>query len=310
VLEQLRKPRYLALSAVMLLVATICIAAGTWQVFRFLEKHRANALLRHNAHAATVPVEQVLAATGTPGARARAQDGQFRRVNVAGSYDAQQQLLVRERTVDGTVGFLVLTPLRTAAGAILLVVRGFVAADGNSPAAVAPAPPGQVRAQARIEPPELRDDHFGQSAPGQITAINPVSAVHRLQGAVYDGYVELLDGQPGSQGLTPIPAPDLSNPAGGAIEPQHLAYVVQWYLFALLALAAPLVMARAEAGAPEGAGDDLAGAPEGAGDDLADAPESGEDDLAGGAAAAPKRTGADDLTRAKLIDRYGGARSL
>ena len=43
-----------------------------------------------------------------------------------------------------------------------------------------------------------------------------------------------------------IPAPDLSNPAGGAEEPQHAAYVVQWYLFGLLALAAPFVMAAAE----------------------------------------------------------------
>ena len=37
-----------------------------------------------------------------------------------------------------------------------------------------------------------------------------------------------------------------SNPAGGAVEPQHFAYIIQWYLFAILALAAPLAMARAE----------------------------------------------------------------
>ena len=43
-----------------------------------------------------------------------------------------------------------------------------------------------------------------------------------------------------------LPGPDLSNPAGGAEEPQHAAYVVQWYLFALLALCAPFVMAAAE----------------------------------------------------------------
>jgi hypothetical protein len=41
-------------------------------------------------------------------------------------------------------------------------------------------------------------------------------------------------------------SPDLSNPAGGALEPQHFAYIVQWYLFAALALAAPFAMARAE----------------------------------------------------------------
>jgi hypothetical protein len=38
----------------------------------------------------------------------------------------------------------------------------------------------------------------------------------------------------------------MSNPAGGAEEPQHAAYVVQWYLFAALALAMPFVLAAAE----------------------------------------------------------------
>ena len=64
------------------------------------------------------------------------------------------------------------------------------------------------------------------------------------------GYVELSDGQPGTSGLVAIPAPDLSNPAGGAVEPQHVAYVLQWYLFAMLALAAPVVIARSERRAP------------------------------------------------------------
>ena len=65
---------------------------------------------------------------------------------------------------------------------------------------------------------------------------------------MFDGYAELLRGQPGSHDpqLIAVPAPGLSNPAGGAVEPQHFAYIVQWYLFALLALAAPFAMVRAD----------------------------------------------------------------
>ena len=79
-----------------------------------------------------------------------------------------------------------------------------------------------------------------------------------------------------------MPAPDLSNPAGGALEPQHFAYVIQWYLFAILALAAPFVMARAE---------------------TRDRP-TGEIDAEPvfQTAAAPSRT---DLRAATLADRYG-----
>jgi hypothetical protein len=56
----------------------------------------------------------------------------------------------------------------------------------------------------------------------------------------------LTSGQPGTSGVTVLPDPDLSNPAGGAYEWQHFAYIIQWYLFALLALAAPFAISRTE----------------------------------------------------------------
>ena len=251
VLEQLRKPRYLALSAIMLLVATLCIAAGTWQIFRFIQKRDENGLLRHNAHAQVAPVDDVLVTTTAANAEHHASQTRFRQVRAEGTYDVSQQLLVRERTVDGVVGFLVLTPLHTTSGTVLLLVRGFVAADGNAPTPVADPPTGPVTVVARAEEPELRNDHYGKTAAGQISAINTVTAASRLGAPVYQSYAELLNHQPGAAKLTPIPDPDLSNPAGGAVEPQHVAYVLQWYLFALLALAAPIVMARAESRLPE-----------------------------------------------------------
>jgi len=287
VLEQLRKPRYLALSAVMLLVATLCIGAGTWQVFRFMQKRDENALLRHNAHAPVAPATDVLVTTRATDAEHQASQTRFRRVRAEGTYDRGHQLLVRERTVDGVVGFLVLTPLRTTSGTALLVVRGFVAADGNLPTPVADPPAGRVTIVARAETPELRNDHFGKTAAGQISAINTVSAAARLGTPVYQAYAELLDEQPGGAKLTPIPDPDLSNPAGGAVEPQHLAYVLQWYLFALLALAAPIVMARAESRLPELEPDDFGSEPTVAGAD------QGERDRA-----------------ARLADRYGRPRTI
>ncbi len=51
---------------------------------------------------------------------------------------------------------------------------------------------------------------------------------------------DLLD--PGAAGLTPLPPPDLTNPAGGAYVAQHLAYVVQWFLFSAFALAGPVLL--------------------------------------------------------------------
>jgi cytochrome oxidase assembly protein ShyY1 len=243
----LRQPRYAALSVLMIIVAAACALAGTWQIARLAGKAGANAELRHNAHAAAAPVADVLPLVGAPDAPPRAHRIQFRTVTLTGRYDPGGQGLVRQRIVEDNTGFLVLTPLRTV-GATLLVVRGFIS-DANSTVVAPPvpdAPTGPVTVTARLQPADERHDQAGQLRDGQLESINPGEQSARLGGPVFDGYAELKAGQPGTAGLTAIPKPDLSNPAGGAIEPQHLAYIIQWYLFALLALAAPIAMVRAE----------------------------------------------------------------
>jgi cytochrome oxidase assembly protein ShyY1 len=243
----LRQPRYAALSVLMLLVAAVCVLAGTWQIVRLEGKVGANDELRRNAHAAVVPVAGVLPLVGGHGAPPRQHKIQFRTVQLTGSYDTVDQGLVRQRTVDDTTGYLVLTPLRTADGT-LLVVRGFVPDSASTVAAPkVPAPPsGTVTVTARLQPGESRHDQAAQLANHQLESINPGDQAARIGAPVFDGYAELLSGQPGTARLIAIPEPDLSNPAGGAIEPQHIAYIIQWYLFALLALAAPVAMVRAE----------------------------------------------------------------
>jgi cytochrome oxidase assembly protein ShyY1 len=258
-LATLRQPRYVALSVVMVLVALGCIGAGTWQIARFDEKVHANDALRANAHDGVVALNAVLPLVGKPSPSTDAV--RFRTVRATGSYLPARQGLVRLRSVGGKEGFYVLTPLRTST-ATLLVVRGFVAADadGSAPTSVAPPPSGSVTVRARAQAGETRTDLAGGLPAGQLLSINPADQAKRLATPVYNGYATLEKGAPGTAGLTVIPAPSLSNPAGGAVEPQHFAYIIQWYLFAALALAAPIVMARAER--REAAGDDGTGGAE------------------------------------------------
>jgi cytochrome oxidase assembly protein ShyY1 len=246
VFRTLREPRYATLGALMVVVAIACVLAGTWQIARYEDKHHANDHLRVNAHRPTVGVAAVLPLVGS-GRAPSEDDVEFRTVRATGTYDASGQSLVRGRTVDGdTVGFLILTPFRTG-GATLLVVRGFLAQSNSGAVPVPASPPtGRVTVVARTQSPESRNDAAAQLTRHQVESINPRQQARRLGTPVYDGYAELDAGQPGTAGLTAIPKPDLSNPAGGALEPQHFAYVIQWYLFAILALAAPFAMARAD----------------------------------------------------------------
>lgn len=228
--------RRFALAGACLLLAAACTAAGLWQVERFGAKRRANAELRHNAAAAAVPADTLLAA-GRPVDPAL----RYRRVVVAGRYDVAGQVLVRQREVDGQPGFLVVTPLRTA-GPAALVVRGFVPSSGpadQTPSVPAP-PAGVVTVTGRVLPSEPPRPTAGLPA-GQVERIDVPALAARLGVPTYGGYLELVDAAP-LPGLAPTPPPDLGNPAGGAVEGQHLAYIVQWFFFALLALAGPVLL--------------------------------------------------------------------
>ena len=274
-LRTLREPRYAALSLLMVVVAAICIGAGTWQISRLEQKISANDALRANAHAPAAPIAEVLPLTTA--AAPAAHQIQFRTVTATGSYDSLHQSLVRQAQVDSDTGWYVLTPLRTGDG-VLLVVRGFISgthSNGTTPSAPS-APAGTVSVTARAQPGESRHDDAAQLTGNQVESINPGEQAARLGLPVFAGYAALEAGQPGTANLVAIPGPDLSNPAGGAVEPQHVAYVIQWYLFAALALAAPFVVARAETRGH-------------------DSRELGEE----------RPVSADEARAARLADRYG-----
>lgn len=242
----LRQPRYAAMAALMGVVAVGCVIAGTWQIERYERTARINKALSGNAHAAGVPLEDMrLPAAGGAGPTREAI--RYRTVTVTGTYLQRDQQLIDSQADDGSDGFDVLDPLQTAGG-VLLVVRGFIAANGQDalPKTVPPPPAGIVRLTGRLETGSTSADGFGSLGPNEITKVNPSLQAARMQTTVYNAYLNLNANQPGSADLTALDAPDLSNPAGGAVEPQHLAYIVQWYLFALLALAAPFAMARYE----------------------------------------------------------------
>ncbi|MGI8680387.1 MAG: SURF1 family protein [Jatrophihabitans sp.] len=287
----LRQPRYAALGVLMIVIAIVCVACGTWQIYRFEAKKHANDHLRANAERVATGVATVLPTLGS-GPRPSRDAVEFRAVRATGVYDDAGQSLVRSRTLGDDTGFLVLTPLRTT-GPILLVVRGFITQPTSGAIPIAPAPPaGQVTVLARAQLPETGNDRARENSGRQVQTINPGQQASRLGGRLYDGYAELEPGQPGTDGLRAIPRPDLSNPAGGALEPQHFAYVIQWYLFALLALAAPLAMARAETKHHESGDFDDAAEPEPVSDAFAEFDD------------APTGT-LQDARAAKLADRYG-----
>ncbi len=247
----LRQPRYATLAAIMVVLALGCVGAGTFELHRYHEKRHDNQVLRANDHAAAVPLTTALvpltgagAAHDAPGALTI----RYRTVTVRGVWDVADEQYLGNQSQGGEQGFEVLTPLRTSTGT-LLVARGFVAASatGNRPRDVAAPPAGPATVRGRLYTASNGDDHSGRLPAQEITAVNPTRQAARLKTPVYQAYLGLTANQPATTGLDALSAPDLSNPTGGAGELQLLSYVVQWYVFALLALLAPFVFARADA---------------------------------------------------------------
>lgn len=226
----------LALVTLGLVLGGVCGAAGVWQWNRFGDKKTADDSLRAAAAMPAVPVDELLGAD--PAGEVR-----FRTATATGRYDVTDQVLVRQRQVNNTPGFLVVTPLVTSSGRTLFVDRGFVPATGaatDTPRVPDP-PAGPVQVTVRLLPSE--PGGLGSGLPErQIAHVDVPALAERAGTDAYPAFGELVSSTPAQQGLVALPEPDLSNPAGGAFVGQHLAYVVQWFLFAAFALAGPVIL--------------------------------------------------------------------
>jgi cytochrome oxidase assembly protein ShyY1 len=228
---------WLGLLALSIIVATACVGLGDWQLHRLAHRHERNDLIRSARTAPPQPVSQALQVGRDPAA-----DRQFDPVRATGRWDVDHQLLVRLRPLEGQVGYYVITPLVTGDGRAVLVNRGWVpAADDGSRTPVVPRPPdAPVTITGRLRPSEP-PARGAAPPPGQVTRIDVPGIARTLPYGVYGGFLELTSQQP-RQGTSPrlIPPPEPS-------EGPHLLYAVQWFLFACLALAGYVVLARREA---------------------------------------------------------------
>lgn len=219
-------PRWLLWHAALVVVLVAFTLLGFWQLDHF--EH-------HPTSRADRPLVAIDAVT-RPGGRL-ADDDVARRVTAQGTYDAARTRLVPGRKHDNRAGFLVVTPLRTAAG-ILPVVRGWVASR-SSGAATAPAGPltltgrlqGSESSGASLVDPlgPLRDDEIAYVSTVTLLETWPYSPR-----TIYDGYLVATREVPAA---TVAPARvEAQRPSVGVGRWRNLAYALNWWLFGAAAL--------------------------------------------------------------------------
>jgi cytochrome oxidase assembly protein ShyY1 len=240
-------PRWLAAAVLAVAAALVMARLGEWQLHRYEERHAINTRIDAADSTKAVPLTSVVA---PPTAAGRAGPGPgnsvaWTKVTFDGRYDPTHEIQARDRTVNGDVGFEILTPLLLSDGTGVLVDRGWVPAPdaGARAAPVVPAAPtglvtvvGQVHlSESRPTPIEHRDGRL------DTRRISVPGLAAQMPFPVYGAYV-LLTGQ------TPANDPAFTKiPIDGEDDWQNAGYTVQWELFALMTLYAYLYYARKEA---------------------------------------------------------------
>ncbi|MBW8732594.1 MAG: SURF1 family protein, partial [Terrabacter sp.] len=157
--------RWLLWTLVAVLFGVACFYLGQWQWHRHVEQRTKVEAIAHNYGAEPVAFAPAMVAAPIPAER------QWTRVTLTGTYATGADLLVRNRTLDATVGFEVLTPMRTG-DLTLLVDRGWVpnADDAETSPAVDPPPSGPVQITGWIRTGEVS---LGRDLPRpQMASIN------------------------------------------------------------------------------------------------------------------------------------------
>nr|WP_297422815.1 SURF1 family protein [uncultured Actinotalea sp.] len=236
--------RWVTTVLVAVLVAVGCVAAGAWQWSRHADRSDAVAVVERNYEAPVADLAELLDPD-----RPLPADAEWRRAAVTGRY-VGEPVLLRNRPVSGTPALHVLQPLLVEdgplEGAVLVVDRGWVPSGEEGDGLVVPSPPaGTVDVVVRLRREETSS---GRDAPSRQVQEIVVDAVRAASGAppewpagaglaLYGGLVS-EDGA-AAPGLGRLPAPQTTLGT-------NLSYAFQWWVFALGALAAPVVLRRKE----------------------------------------------------------------
>jgi surfeit locus 1 family protein len=217
--------------AIVVAVAAACVRLGIWQLERLAERRASNATIRARLALDPVPL---------PSAIPDPQAWAYRHVTARGVFDAEREVLLSNRSLEGQPGVHLITPLWIEAiQAAVLVDRGWIPLDsspreGRARFAVSDAV--QVTGIIRLSQPEpsLRFLADPTRAPGG----SPVETWRFLHIASMQGqfpypvlpfYIEAT----APTTTSGLPKPDLVIDLSDG---PHLSYAIQWFAFATISL--------------------------------------------------------------------------
>lgn len=151
----------IGMAALAAFAATLSL--GFWQWGRAQEKLALHAAIEQRGQLPALDERAVQAAS-------ELQQLHHRPVVLRGEWAADHTIFLENRQMQGRVGFYVVTPLRIAGGAAVLVQRGWAPRDFNQRDRLPPVqtPTGPVVVRGRLAPPPAKLYEFDAAAQGPI----------------------------------------------------------------------------------------------------------------------------------------------
>jgi len=234
-LRFLLRPRWVGLTVFAIAIVTLCARLGLWQLERLEERRMLNERFVQGLAAAPVPLESLLTAAGPRS---------YRRTIAVGQYDTEHEVILYGRTLDGRPGNHVLTPLVLADGRAIIVDRGWVPFEMDTPPVEEAAPPaGTLEVQGPLFPGQPGGAGSVQPGEDRVTTVRTVDIEAIGRDVPYElvpWFLLLSTQSPEAGGLpVPEPAPELT-------EGPHLGYAFQWFSFATIAAVGYVILVRRE----------------------------------------------------------------
>ena len=259
--------RWILVTLLVVVGMALLVWLGFWQLDRQEQKRTFNTLMAERWR--MEPFD--LAASSLP---ADLDALEYRRVQAAGEWDYDRQLLISNQVFNGSAGYIVVTPLVLDDKRAVLVARGWAPADLATPEKVA-----QLNEPSNLPIIGLARKSQGLPSGAPSTPVTtPQREFYRLDIAAIQGqmpyqletaYLEQMPEEGRTIAMFPMrrPPPLLD-------EGNHLSYAVQWFTFAAvlgfgyvllvryqLRRAAGLIVPSTTVYTPWGEDEDLPGAP-------------------------------------------------
>jgi cytochrome oxidase assembly protein ShyY1 len=210
-------------SLIAILLVIGCLWASQWQFHRGQDRSARNTTIEERMNIKSVDLDTV---------KSSVRENEWRVITTSGTFDADQQILLRNRYFEGKYGYAVLTRFTTEDGDSIWVDRGWVAAGASATIApvTSPVPTGlvSITARLRLDSSLPSGSFFALPLNRDDDLVSKLNAQSGLASENY--YLDLISGS--LPALTPTAPAEIPSLSDGP----HLAYAVQWILFAGLAI--------------------------------------------------------------------------